>query len=53
MDHEIKVIMYNKYKQQLSAKRSVELLFMEYDLYCECFGERINYMNEFIARWKR
>lgn len=53
MDYEIKTIMYNKNKKLLNTKRAIELMFMEYDLYCECFGERINYISEIIAKWKR
>jgi hypothetical protein len=53
MDYEIKTIMYNKNKKILNTKKAIELMFMEYDLYCECFGERINYISEIIAIWKR
>jgi len=53
MDTEIKISLYNKYKSQLPSKKAVELMFLEYDSYCKCTGNRISIFNEKMYIWKR
>ena len=52
IDNEISKILYHKKKSRLSPKVAIEVLFMEYDTYCKCFGNHINYFSEYIYKCK-
>ena len=53
IESEISKLLYHKKKSCLNTKVAIEVLFIEYDGYCERFGDRLNYFNEYIYICKK